>query len=114
MPDSRPSHCIAVIGGAVAGAEVTHQLVALGCDVVVFEQHARPYGKLEDGLPRWHRALRTKEYAIIREELSQPGVHFVPLTKIGEDLDFRDLTDNWRVRIRADELLVVARGLVGL
>ena len=32
----------------------------------------------------------------------------------GGVIRWRELTDNWRVRIRADELLVVARGLVGL
>jgi NADPH-dependent glutamate synthase beta subunit-like oxidoreductase len=95
VSETRPSHCIAVIGGAVAGAEVTNRLVAMGCEVVVFEQNPRPYGKIEDGLPRWHRALRNKQYAVIRGELSKPRVHYVPLTQIGKDVDFRELAENW-------------------
>ena len=55
---SQPSHCIAVIGGAVSGAEVAGTLAERGVEVAVFEQNPRPYGKVEDGLPRWHVALR--------------------------------------------------------
>jgi len=62
---------------------------------VVFEQNPRPYGKIEDGLPRWHVALREKEYAAIRARLSSAGVQFVPNTSIGRDIQFRDLTHTW-------------------
>ncbi len=95
MSNSNPSHCIAVIGGAVAGAEVAGKLAEAGCEVVVFDQNPRPYGKIEDGLPRWHVALRNKEYSAIGERLTQPGVHFVPLTRIGADIGFRALIDDW-------------------
>jgi NADPH-dependent glutamate synthase beta subunit-like oxidoreductase len=90
-----PSHCIAVIGGAVAGAEVAGTLAERGVEVAVFEQNPRPYGKIEDGLPRWHVALREKEYASIGENLSKPGVHFVPRTRIGGDVGFRELVVDW-------------------
>jgi NADPH-dependent glutamate synthase beta subunit-like oxidoreductase len=91
----QPSHCIAVIGGAVAGAEVAGALAARGVEVAVFEQNPRPYGKIEDGLPRWHVALREKEYASIGEHLSRPEVHFVPKTRIGADVGFRELVEGW-------------------
>jgi hypothetical protein len=84
-----------VIGGATAGAEVAGRLAELGCVVVVFEQNPRPYGKIEDGLPRWHVGLRKKEYRNIEEKLARPGVHFVPNTKIGRDIDFTELTNEW-------------------
>jgi NADPH-dependent glutamate synthase beta subunit-like oxidoreductase len=84
-----------VIGGATAGAEVAGRLAELGCAVVVFEQNPRPYGKIEDGLPRWHVGLRNKEYRNIEEKLSRPGVHFVPRTKVGRDLDFAELANEW-------------------
>lgn len=87
--------CVAVIGAATAGAEVAGRLAELGAVVVVFEQNPRPYGKIEDGLPRWHQALRHKEYDNIRDKLSRPGVHFVPLTRIGRDVDFEDLANRW-------------------
>jgi len=86
---------MAVIGGAVAGAEVAATLAEKGVEVVVFEQNPRPYGKIEDGLPRWHHALRHKEYAAIQRHLARPGVHFVPLTRVGRDVDFRELVEAW-------------------
>jgi NADPH-dependent glutamate synthase beta subunit-like oxidoreductase len=95
MSPTQPSHCVAVIGGAVAGAEVAGALAARGVEVVVFEQGRRPFGKIEDGLPRWHVALREKEYETIGEKLSLPNVSFVPNTEIGRDVAFRELTDQW-------------------
>ncbi len=71
------------------------RLAARGVAAVVFEQHARPYGKIEDGLPRWHVKLRHKEYEIIDRNLDQPLVHFVPLTRIGRDVDFVALAREW-------------------
>ncbi len=95
MPDLAPSHSVAVIGGAVAGAEVAGALAARGALVAVIEQNPRPYGKIEDGLPRWHVALRRKEYETIGEKLSRANVDFVPLTSIGRDVGFRELTRDW-------------------
>lgn len=92
---SQPRHVVAVIGGATAGAEVAGRLAERGAEVVVFEQNLRPYGKIEDGLPRWHAALRKKEYETIGEKLARPGVHFVPLTRVGRDLDFAALARQW-------------------
>ncbi len=98
MPDSaRPDrpHWVAVIGGATAGAEVAGRLAEHGARVVVFEMNPRPFGKIEDGLPRWHVGLRNKEYETIREKLSREGVEFVPCTKIGRDLSFEDVARDW-------------------
>ena len=95
MPEQRPDHCVAVIGGAVAGAEVAGALAEGGAEVVVFEQNPRPYGKIEDGLPRWHVALRKKEYEAIASRLRHPNVHFVPNTTIGRDFDFREIVESW-------------------
>ena len=95
MTPAKPSHCVAVIGGAVAGAEMAGTLAERGVEVVVFEQNPRPYGKIEDGLPRWHVALRRKEYQSIAAHLARPGVHYVPLTRIGTDIGFRDLVYDW-------------------
>src|SRR3990172_7770226 len=91
----QPSQCVGVIGGAVAGAEVAGTLARAGVEVAVFEQNARPYGKIEDGLPRWHVALRRKEYATIGANLSLPNVHFVPTTTVGRDVAFRELAQGW-------------------
>ena len=95
MSPAQPSQGVAVIGGAVAGAEVAGALAGRGIEVAVFEQNRRPYGKIEDGLPRWHVALRDKEYETIGSKLSLPNVSFVPRTEIGRDIGFRELTDQW-------------------
>jgi len=92
---SPPRYAIGIIGGATAGAETAGLLAARGALVVVFEQNARPYGKIEDGLPRWHVKLRQKEYEEVNARLDQPAVHFVPLTKIGRDIDFQTLARDW-------------------
>ncbi len=95
MRNEAAGHYVAVIGGATAGAEVARRLADRGVSVFVFEQNKRPYGKIEDGLPRWHEALRKKEYRTIDDKLSRPGVSFVPNTKIGRDVDFKELVNDW-------------------
>lgn len=90
-----PQHVVAVIGGAVAGSMAAQVLAEHGARVVVFEQNARPYGKIEDGLPRWHAEQRIREYARIDERLDRPEVEFVPCCRLGSDLDFAELTEQW-------------------
>ncbi len=89
------TYSVGIIGGASAGAEVAAQLAAGGFRVAVFEQNARPFGKIEDGLPRWHAAQREKEYKAIAAKLSHENIHLVPLTKVGRDLSFNDLLTQW-------------------
>src|SRR4030067_739173 len=90
-----PSHFVAVLGGAVAGSEAAFNLAQRGIKVIVFEQNPRPYGKIEDGLPRWHVALRRKEYRLIDRNLDRRGVHFVPRTRIGQDISFDAIAREW-------------------
>ncbi len=95
MANDDARHFVAVIGGATAGAEVASRLAERGVSVFVFEQNKRPYGKIEDGLPRWHEALRNKEYKTIDGKLTKPGVTFIPNTKIGREADFKELVNDW-------------------
>jgi NADPH-dependent glutamate synthase beta subunit-like oxidoreductase len=95
MSERAPQFVVAVVGGATAGAEAAGMLAARGITTVVFEQNPRPFGKIEDGLPRWHVKLRKKEYETINARLERPGVHFVPNTKIGRDVGFDELTKEW-------------------
>lgn len=91
MTLDRPTHVVAVFGGACSGSVAAEHLAERGVRVVVYEQNARPYGKIEDGLPRWHRAQRRMEYRKIDGRLDRPGVLFVPCTRLGTDIDFRDV-----------------------
>jgi len=88
-------YAIAVIGGATAGAEAADIFARAGILAVVFEQNARPYGKVEDGLPRWHVGLRTKEYRTIDAKLAGEHVEFVPSTVVGQDVSLEELCDDW-------------------
>jgi ferredoxin--NADP+ reductase len=95
MSTNAPCHAVAIVGGACAGSTTADILAQNGCHVVVFDQNQRPYGKIEDGLPRWHDKQRVQEYRKIDERLSRSNVSFVPSTKLGKDLDFVDLATNW-------------------
>ncbi|MBK8502985.1 MAG: hypothetical protein IPL46_12670 [Saprospiraceae bacterium] len=88
---SASKYLVAIFGGAVSGSEAAFQLAERGIPSVVFDQNALPYGKIEDGLPKWHVRLRDKEQQRINEKLSHPLVTYVPQTKLGEDIQFEDL-----------------------
>src|SRR5215469_5608061 len=88
-------HFVAVIGGAISGSVAAEILADQGIRVAVIEQNTRPYGKIEDGLPRWHVEQRKQEYARIDARMKKPGVMFVPSTKLGRDIGFDDLVKNW-------------------
>jgi len=92
---SNGPYFVAIVGGAISGSVAAEILVDHGIHVAVFEQNKRPYGKIEDGLPRWHVEQRKQEYARIDARLRKSGVRFVPLTKIGRDIDFDDLLKKW-------------------
>ncbi len=53
MP-KRGQYFVAIVGGAVSGSVAAEILADEGIQVAVIEQNSRPYGKIEDGLPRWH------------------------------------------------------------
>ena len=90
-----PRHVVAVIGGATAGAEIAFRLAELGARVVVFEQNPRPYGKIEDGLPRWHVGLRRKEFQSIVSKLDHPRIDYVPCTRVGRDVPMEAIGRQW-------------------
>lgn len=94
MSEAQPTHVIAIVGAAVSGSEAAAIAAERGALVVVIDQNERPYGKIEDGLPRWHVALRQKEYAKIDENLARPEVLFVPKTRLGRDLEWAALTES--------------------
>ena len=85
---AEPQHVVAICGGAVSGSEAAAICSERGVLAIVFEQNIRPYGKIEDGLPRWHDKLRQKEYERIDDNLAHDGVLFVPRTLVGRDLPF--------------------------
>jgi ferredoxin/flavodoxin---NADP+ reductase len=86
-------HFVAVIGGAISGSVAAEILADHGIRVAVFDQNTRPYGKIEDGLPRWHVEQRKQEYGRIDARMKKPNVYFVPSTKLGRDCSLSQLFD---------------------
>jgi len=86
-------HIIAIIGGSIAGSEAAFILAEKGFRVVVFDQKKLPYGKIEDGLPKWHIGLRDKEEKKIDERLSHPNIQFVPGVRLGRDTTLDELAN---------------------
>lgn len=94
MPQNE-QHFVAIVGAAISGSVAAEILADRGIQVAVIEQNKRPYGKIEDGLPRWHVEQRKQEYARIDARLRKAGVHFIPSTKLGRDFDFQELCKAW-------------------
>jgi len=90
-----PAHVVAVIGAATSGSEIARILAERRVIVIVLEQNPRPYGKIEDGLPRWHVKQRRDEYEEINKRLDHPNIHYVPMTRMGRDIDFAELREAW-------------------
>src|ERR1041385_552191 len=88
-------HFVAVVGGAVAGSVAAEILADHGIRVAVVEQNTRPYGRIEDGLPRWHVEQRKQEYERINARIRMPGVTFIPSTKLGRDVSFDEFVNGW-------------------
>src|SRR3981081_1832840 len=100
MPDNgqqpdNGQHFVAIVGGAIAGSVAAEILADHGIRGAGFEQNKRPYGKIEDGLPRWHLEQRKQEYGNIDARLKKPGVFFIPSIKLGRDLTFQELWAHW-------------------
>src|SRR5262245_13544901 len=93
---TEPKYVAAIIGGAIAGSTAAKLLADAGILCVVFEQNDRPYGKIEDGLPRWHVKQRRMEYERVDSRLDHPNILFVPRTRLGRDLDFKELVNTWK------------------
>ncbi len=91
--DNQPRQIVAVFGGGVAGAEAAFQLSKRGIYSILFEQQVLPYGKIEEGLPKWHIKLRNQEEQKIDEKLSSPNVIFVPKTRFGRDISLKEVLE---------------------
>jgi ferredoxin--NADP+ reductase len=98
-PNNQARHVVAVIGAATAGSEIARILARRGALVIVLEQNLRPYGKIEDGLPRWHVKQRKDEYEEINQRLEHPNIEFVPGSRLGRDFDFEDLRTRWGLNV---------------
>jgi ferredoxin--NADP+ reductase len=88
---AQPQHVVVICGAAVSGSEAAAVCAQRGALAIVLEQNIRPYGKIEDGLPRWHDKLRQQEYARVDDNLAHERVLFVPRTLVGRDLALQEI-----------------------
>jgi NADPH-dependent glutamate synthase beta subunit-like oxidoreductase len=87
------SERVAIIGSGPAGLSAAHDLALLGCKPVVFELEPVAAGMLAVGVPEYRlsRELIRREVAVI-EAL---GVEIRCNTKVGRDLSFKSLRDDF-------------------
>ncbi len=95
---------VVIIGGAVAGSEAAFQFAEKGYYTIIIEKNAMPYGKIEDGLPKWHVKLRNREINRINDKLNHPLVTYIPNTELGKNLSIEEVI-NWNV-----DAVVLANG----
>lgn len=88
-------YVVAIFGGAVAGSEAAELMKAFGVNVILFDQNALPYGKIESGLPKWHVKLRDKLEAKIDERLTDHSIRYIPSVKLGQDVAFKEICKTW-------------------
>jgi hypothetical protein len=87
-------YLVVIIGSGISGSEAAFQLSLHGITSVLFEQSPLPYGKIEEGLPKWHIKLRDQEEQKIDKKLRHADIHFVPGTKLGKDISLKEIL-NW-------------------
>jgi NADH-quinone oxidoreductase subunit F len=80
---------IAIIGAGPAGLTAAFYLVRLGHAVTVYDNHAKPGGILQYGIPAYR--LPKDGLAKELELFKKLGVKFVLNTRIGKDIPFRTL-----------------------
>jgi len=86
-----PAHVGCVVGGGIAGSEAAARLAERRIHCVVIEMEALPYGKIELGLPKWHAKQRDQEERKIDQNLDNPYIHYVPCTRLGEDITLDEI-----------------------
>ncbi|NPA45895.1 MAG: FAD-dependent oxidoreductase [Chlorobi bacterium] len=89
-------HLALVVGAGVAGSEAAWQLAEHGIRVIVVDQNALPYGKIEDGLPLWHIGLRDRVEADIDRKLRHPNIKFLPLFTVGKDMSLDQIMNDYK------------------
>jgi len=104
-------HLALVIGAGVAGSEAAYVLAQHGIRVIVVDQNALPYGKIEDGLPKWHTGLRDRVEAEIDRKLRHEKIKFLPLFKVGKDMS---LPKFWKITNSMPSFWLSVPGRTGL
>ncbi len=84
---------VAIVGAGPAGLGCADILARAGVDVVVYDAHPEIGGLLTFGIPEFK--LEKSVMTLRREVYEGMGVEFVLNTKIGEDIPFQTLVDDF-------------------
>lgn len=81
---------IAIIGAGPAGLSAAYHLIKRGYRAVIFDDRTEAGGTLRTALPAY-RLPRQVLDAETQRLLSLPGIRFQPRTRLGRDMDLREL-----------------------
>ena len=90
---------VAVIGAGVAGLAAARELARFGHEVTVFEQHHRPGGMLNQGIPEFRLPRQVIDREI--EQIRGMGVEIVCGTRIGRDIFLAELLREYDATVMA-------------
>lgn len=95
---------VAIIGSGPTGLTAAHDLAQLGMKVTLFEEKEQLGGMLRYGIPNY----RLPDYALDRDidHIISLGVETVTGTRVGKDVDLKDLS-------KAFDAVLIATGLQG-
>ncbi len=85
---------VAVIGAGPAGLTAAHDLARMGYRVTVFESLPHPGGMLRYGIPAYRLPREVIDYEV--EYIKRLGVEIRYNVKVGEDIYFRQLQDEFK------------------
>jgi NADPH-dependent glutamate synthase beta subunit-like oxidoreductase/Pyruvate/2-oxoacid:ferredoxin oxidoreductase delta subunit len=86
---------IAIIGAGPAGLSAAYHLVKRGYRATLFDDHTEPGGTLRTALPPY-RLPRTVLDAEIARLLALEGIRFQPHTRLGRDINLRELQEQYK------------------
>ena len=92
-PKKKIDKTVAIIGSGPSGLTCAYYLARLGYHVDVYEAEDRPGGIMTFGIPDYRLPLNIIEREI--GHIVKTGVNIICNTKVGEDISFRALRDNY-------------------
>ncbi|NUM31497.1 MAG: FAD-dependent oxidoreductase [Bacteroidetes bacterium] len=85
--------CVAIIGAGPAGLSAAYDLVQQGYKISIFEKDNKVGGMITSAIPSFRMDKKGFEYEAM--QLEKMGVEFIFNTKIGVDISFENIAENF-------------------